>query len=440
MLIQTQLSNYTPEGKFVLECDSGWQMMMGRIRIMLDMVPDLHIDIMGPIVSDEEALIENQVVTSPFELNKDLFDKFGDRLRYIQHWIVPNALATRYDFDFDGLADKLFHDGTKYDFVYMNDPMLLRNFRAMFHIRGKHLPKFFVHSHFIDDPECPKFPVEASLWMGQCEAARKADYNFWQCESSMNIFFEQMAKEYAPHIVEEVRQKSSPWDDGYSRLEMRSKIHKKNVRFDLERVQYELVTKTVIFVPNRIGGRGRSSDYTNCGKFMFEIVPKLFKHRQDFVVIAGNPSQKFSNKELGELCPAFYNIVPDSLNRDEYKTVAHSIQGISVGLYNQDSYGGTSARELCEAGTIPYWADNYEYAEISKQVAIDNLNWNSDRLVKADLSNGVQALCDLIDYTKTLKNRTAPHMLHSSFGEVVYNRCAYEATTAAAVEKMELLV
>ena len=102
-------------------------------------------------------------------------------------------------------------NATEYTHVYMNDPMLLRHYKSLFYLAFKHKPKFVTHSHFIDNPENPKVPTEVSYWHGQVEAALKSDYNFWQCESSMNVFFESMSKQYSRELVEQVKNKSEPW-------------------------------------------------------------------------------------------------------------------------------------------------------------------------------------------------------------------------------------
>ena len=213
MLIQTQLSNYNKKGEFILEADSGWQMVMGRVREMLKRVPNLKIDVMTPKYE--------QLVTTPENVNQDLWAQYGgERLSFISHWITPNALATRYEFIMDEEVqalgiDRLSHK-EKYDWVYMNDPMLLRHFRAMFFLYGKYMPKFAVHSHFIDNPSCPKFPTEASLWWGQMEAAAKADINFWQCQSALDIFEQEARWTLHDDVVNTIMAKSSPWDDGFS--------------------------------------------------------------------------------------------------------------------------------------------------------------------------------------------------------------------------------
>jgi len=426
LLIQTQLSNYDSNGKFILEADSGWQMTMGRVRQMLKILPDLKIDVMGPLL--------DQLITSPYHLNKDLFESYEDRLRYVPHRIMPNALATRFDFDFTGLSDilNLRDPETRPDVVYLNDPMHLRNFKALFEVNVKQQPKFFVHSHFIDNPECPKFPTDASLWLGQCEAALRADYNFWQCESSMNVFFESFSKTYNETSLNIVKSKSSPWDDGYSSEEINSKIDFSNVRFNIDHFKNITKDKIVIFVPNRIGGQGRSSDYTNCGKFMFEILPKLREKRNDFVVIAGNPNQKFSNEELTSMCGhnGYVSIVPNALTRDEFKLVVKNSH-ISVGLYDQDSYGGTVARECVDLGCLPLWLDNYEYSTIARDAGYRYL-------ARPDFSNIVDVASGLIDRVK-VDGGLWRGIIVDELRKVVRQRCSYEKTTPIALKLMGLV-
>lgn len=428
LLIQTQLSNYDTKGNFILECDSGWQMVMGRVREMLKLNPELHIDVMGPLCS--------HLVTQPEDLNADLFNT--GRVQYLPHYIVPNALATRYDFDYDtlgrvlNLAEHKKHPELRYDAVYINDPMHLRTFKALFLLQGGYRPRYYVHSHFIDNPECPKFPEEASLWLGQCEAAIKADFNFWQCESSMNVFFESMAKTFQPDVVEAVKAKSLPWDDGYSQEEITSPPNLKNVRFDSTLFdKWKAEGKSVIFVPNRIGGKGRSSDYTNCGKFMFDVLPKLREQTQDFVVICGNPSQKIFNHELEEWCgkDGYVSLVPDAFNRDEFKVVARKAD-IAVGLYDQDTYGGTVARELVELGCMPLWLDVNEYSSIAFEAG------GYPYVAKPDWSDLVAVMHALM-VTKVV-NPVAIDKWRVALQRVVRQRCSYEATTSLAMTKMGL--
>jgi hypothetical protein len=444
ILVDTQLSNYDTYGTFVLEADSGWQMCMGRIRELLKLNPDLSIDILGPNVSTHRAFDHGQVITHPFNINPDIWGTYGPsgncRLQYVEHEVIPNALATRYDFNWKSLNRTLslnqHRNGSepKYDAVYVNDPMRFRALKALFHVAGGYSPKFFVHSHFIDDPACPKFPVEASLWLGQVEAAIRADWNFWQCQNSLDTFEREMRKQFLPHVVDDVLRKSSPWDDGYSMEEINSPVNMHNVRFDIAKLRRAVDGKMVIFVPNRIGGRGRSSDYTNCGKFMFDILPEIRKRRNDFVVIAGNPSQKFLNSELQTECGenGYVSLVPDALNRDEYRFIVKEFVDLVVSLYDQDTYGGTASRECIDLGCVPLWLDNYEYTSIAKEAKCDDFV-----LARTDFSD----IVDVADRLMTMIINEDPsiELASSRLQNVVRKRCSYESSTVAAAKLMGLI-
>lgn len=421
LLAQLQLSNYDSCGTWICECDSGFQMVFGRIREMLKLNPELRIDVIGPRRST--------LRTQPEDILPDLFA--SNRVNWIEIDIIANALATRYEFNFSQVGDALKlsdpqHE--RYDAVYINDPMLLRHYKALFLLVGKYLPRYYVHSHFIDNEEVPKFPKEASLWLGQCEAAIKADFNFWQCESAMNVFFESMAKQFQPSIVDAVRAKSLPWDDGFSASEINVPVDMFNVRFTQEEWKAKTQGKIVLFFPNRISPS--SGDYTNGMKFMFELLPKLRSRRQDFVVVCGNPNQKFSNAELEEKCgkDGYVSLTPDVFNRDEYKFVA-ARSDIALGLYNADAYGGTAARECVELGCMPQWLDNFEYSSLAREAGVEEYV-----LARPDFSDFVDVLDRIMSMTRPQRQD-----INQRLKSVVRQRCSYEETTHKAMQKMDLL-
>jgi len=433
LLVTTQLSNFV-DGKADLACDSGWQMCINRIREMLRLNPNLYVDIMGPN--------EDQLVQHPADVNPDLVAMYGEidvpRLRYIEHPIVTSALITRYDFKWSEIADSMGLEEHKadvtqrYDAVYVNDPMQLRAFKAMFHVVGGYQPKFFVHSHFVDVPEVPKFPAEASLWLGQCEATLKADYNFWQCESAMNQFFDSMGKWFVQDVVDDVRAKSQASDDGYSIAEITSPICQANLRFTDAEWRAKTNGKVVLFFPNRISQS--SSDYTRGWWFTHEFMPKLRQRRQDYVVVCGNPNMKLSNDELVQLCgPHGYVKLHDhTFNRDEYKYVA-SHSDIVVALYDakSDAYGGTASRECIELGCVPCWPSCNEYLSLAREARVEHL------LAKSDLS-------DLVDVADNLIGLAGSSSLplkqyNERLREVVRRRCSFEQTVPTMMKKMGLL-
>jgi hypothetical protein len=95
----------------------------------------------------------------PETISPDVFA--SGRVRWIEIPIIANALVTRYDFNFTAIAAAL--RGTQYDLVYVNDPMLLRSYMAVFHTLGGKRPRFVVHSHFIDNPESPKLQKNSNV-------------------------------------------------------------------------------------------------------------------------------------------------------------------------------------------------------------------------------------------------------------------------------------
>lgn len=435
LLVQTQLSNIV-NGKFDISCDSGWQMTINRCREFLKLNPDIHIDIMGPT---RKQLITDVELVNPDLWNAHGHDTDGDcRLTYVPHVIIPNALVTRYDFDWHGIQTELKLEEHKqdinkrYDAVYINDPMHLRAFKAMFHVVGGYQPKFYVHSHFIDTPECPKFPQEASLWLGQCEAALKADYNFWQCDSSMQEFFTSMGKWFTQDVVDDVRAKSMASDDGYSIAEITSPVDMSKLGFSPAIWHGYTKGKAVLFFPNRISPS--SGDYTNGMKFMFEVLPELRKRRQDFTVVCGNPNLKFPNNELLQRCGqhGYVKLHDFTLNRDEYKWVAaHS--DIVVGLYDKDAYGGTATRECIELGCVPLWLNLNEYANIAKQASYGHM------LAKADFSDLLDKADNLIGLAGAPSAQAVLRSYNEHLKKVVRRQCSYEQTVPAMMKKMGLL-
>jgi hypothetical protein len=373
-------------------------------------------------------------MTQPEEFAPEAFE--SGRLHILEKHTIPNAPATRYDFDMKAYSEILFDEyQDKYDAVFINDPALLPNFKALFFLYGKYVPKFFVQIHFVDHPIWSgraKFPAEVSLWDRQVEAMRKADINFWMCQPTADVVTEDMMKEYSGSVVHDMLAHSHIWDDGYSQYEASLPFDPKNLRFDPEKVNKQLEGKIVIFCPNRVGGKGRTSDYTHIGEFLFEKLPELRKFRQDFVVLAGNPSQKFLNSELEEMCgkDGYISIVPDAPNRDEYRWIRAN-SDISVHLYDTEHHGGVASRECVESGCLPLWTNCNEYKHMAEAGGYDIGMCNPDR------SDLVERLNTLMTYIRLQPSHA--RKTQEKLREAVRNRCAFERTTPAAMKLMGLL-
>jgi len=376
ILWQLQLSAYDTYGKFILTADSNWQVFVIKMRQMIKVDPNIHATIVMPYrdkcIEDVDVLLEEHGLTK----NVDV----------VRIMIRANALITRYDFPWamicDTLGDRLKH----FTHAYINDPMLLRHYKAMFHI-AKVNPKVITQVHFLDSPLSPVVDSDVSYWHGTVEALLKSDVCLWHCVSMLDVIHRALVQDYAPHIVKSIIDKGIVWKSGYSIEEIRKPVDTSKVRFDIEKLNGKLV----VWVPNRVGGLGRSLDYTNNGQFLFDIVPRLWKHRTDFVVLAGNPSQKISNDEIAGLCPAYVKLVDGPVNRDEYRLLS-SRADIVVGLYTNDTNGGLASLESIEFGAAPLFTDVYEY-----KTYFDSIAWPTELRVNEDLSDTHKVLCRLID-------------------------------------------
>lgn len=422
LLIAPQYSNYNREGIYMLHADSSANMTFNKLREMLRLDPKLTVDVLVPE--------RDQTLVQPEELTKDI--KGIERVTFLRQRLANNALKTRFDFKYDEVLAML-QSRPKYTHVYLMDPMLVRNFKAMFHISLKYRPFIICNSHFIDDPRNPVVPAEVQYWYGQVEGHIKADLNVWQCSSALETFCAAANEDFKTDLVQKIVDKSYSWDAGYSAKEMSTPVDEAAAtkRF-LHQIPKD---KIIVFVPNRMGGTingvQRSFDYTNAGKFVLEVVNEVWKKRQDFVVIAGNPNQKITNAEIEERVPAYLRLLEDgTFERHEYMYVARN-SDIVVGLFNVDSYGGTAWRECVDQGCTPLLADCYEQHTLLEKAHIpDHLR------VKADISNAADAFDSLLNYVKAHGKDNDVQVLMS---DLVKKECSFERTTKKAMKAMGML-
>lgn len=426
VLFQLQLSNYNTDGEFILECDSNFQLTVGRVREWLKHDPELRCDILVPRL--------HRVITQPETLTAKI--PGFDRVKFIRQPLSNHAIKTRYDFSFDQMEEVLEEHGKEYTHVYINDPMLFRHFKALFFMAFKTNPKFIVQNHFVDDLITPKFPSDVSMWHGQVEAALRADHNVFFTEHLLDDMTTSMWQHYNQVAIKQVTEKTLIWKGCYSSTETQQKVDVSKCRFDPFLLNREFIDKVIVLVPNRVGGMGRSSDYTNAGHFLFEVANAVFERRQDFIVIAGNPNQKFSNDELSKMCKPLVNLVPDTFTRDEYHALAR-MADINVGLYNKDTHGGTAWRECIDLGCLPLSNDMHEYKYFFDKV-------DYPFRVKNDLSDCAEVFEKMLDLIHPFKHpsisgRGYADEIQEKLRKAVVDECSYENSAQHDMKDIGLL-
>lgn len=412
ILWQLQLSCYDVNGVFNLTADSNWQVFVTKARQMVKVSPKLLIDVLVPPQKS---------------CSEDMWDMLKEHnltrnVRLVHVPIAPNAVRTRYDFPWHVYAKRLEQWMKTYTHVYVNDPMLTRHFRAMMYLM-KSNAKLITQVHFLDSPTSPIVDDRVSYWHGTIEGCTKSDVCLMHCDSMTEVFRNNLCVDYSEQFVERLMYKVDVWKSGYSIDEINEPINYDNVRFDLVEATSG---KKLVWVPNRIGGLGLSLDYTNNGYFMFDVVRKLWEKRQDFVVIAGNPSQKISNDKLAELCPAYVKLVPGSLNRDEYRHISRCAD-IVVGRYTNDTNGGLASLEAIEHGATPLFPNVYEYKRY-----FDVIDWPRQLRVRPDLQMVDETLDRLLDDVFTTEVKQKRDQLR----DFLRKYASYESTTPVVMKRL----
>jgi len=429
LLIAPQYSNYNRDGIYMLHADSTANMTFNKLRVMLQLDPEFTADVLVPPRELTQIQPEDLTASIPGI----------ERVTFLRHGLAPNAARTRYDFRYEEMK-QILASREKYTHAYIMDPMHVRNYKALFFLELKYMPKIVCNSHFIDDPDNPVVAKDIQYWFGQVEGHVKADLNVWQCKSAQDVF-ERAAIKHGlnPEFVEGLSEKSYCWDAGYSHYEMSQPVNEVLARKRFLRDFSDIdPDKFRVFVPNRMGGKingvERSLDYTNAGKFVLEVTNDVWTRRQDFVVIAGNPNQKITNAEIEERVPAYFRMLRDgTFEREEYRYVAKKCD-IVVGAFTVDSYGGTAWRECVDQGCMPVLADCYE-----QHVILEAAQWPMEMRIRPDLSNMASALEATMDYLRSLEKRGPANPLLDRIKKIVREECSFEETTRPAMVAMGML-
>lgn len=405
LFIWCQYSNYDRNGIFSLHNDSGWNMMSGRFRSFFNAIPNLKIYVNVPHVDQRKE--------TDSELFKHVKNEFDNRRIIGMPYMSPNhAFKIRYHFDYNewedqfGLLNRL-GDGLP-DAIICNDPLMVKNFKTLFKVSfNKNVP-IVSYNHFIDNPSEPKVPKEVQYWYAQVAGALAADLNAFTCRSTFDAFYKDLPIDFTQKVFTELMAKSTVWDDGFSMGDVQDKW---DVDLDAKLLQHN---EALIFFPNRIS---QYADYTNSQVFI-KAINELYKIRQDFSVIFGNPSQKTSNKEIAAMCPNTLILSDTEFKREQYRAILKNID-IHAGLYFDDKYGGCSWRECAYAGSLPISPSVYEYKWHGEAIGYPYL-------CKPDFSDLVSQLSNLIDCVSHRPEEAS--MLSDKLKDRVIRECSYEHT------------
>jgi glycosyltransferase involved in cell wall biosynthesis len=172
MLYMPQLS-VDVDGKWNLEADSNWRVAEDLFTGLFAKDQKLQIDLILPM---EEKLLDPTAV-----------DRLAARGKVTAvHTHLPNhPFENRFHFN-STFWRTLVKEG--YDVVWLNDPCLVMNVRAVYEACGVKQPLIVSYNHWIDNHFSKKTPESMSYYFRQVEGALYSDLHFTNTEFSKEFF------------------------------------------------------------------------------------------------------------------------------------------------------------------------------------------------------------------------------------------------------------
>ena len=269
------------------------------------------------------------------------------RVLFKAHDYPVDAFLNRQNFPARDMENLIKLD---YDLIINNIPEISRNIKSIIEI-NKLKTKLITQCFWLDCPEIgeAKVPTNMSYDWRQFDGFECSDWATFTCNSTKEAFIENSKHKFADKYVQNVLNKSSIWDFGYSQKEAD----------EYRPMLINRVPNPRILFLNRLSG----INYSHHEEF-FEVIRDIWKERQDFEVVFTNPSRKISFEEISEKCPAYVPYKDNKpLSRKEYWELLYA-GDVSVHLFTIERYSGCALRESIAANNIPIVAQCYEQERI----------------------------------------------------------------------------
>jgi hypothetical protein len=331
ILYVLQQSIYDSNGKWI-SADSNINMFAGIVSKILEIKPDWEFFVL---------------IGLPFKDIKKPTEILNHKnVHYIENNYPVSSVLSRYHFDVNNFV-KLFKE-VKPDVIWNNIPSLTRNWRAIIeeskNSSNVKNPLLINCNYWIDTLQEPKvFDERTSYGIRQIDGALAADLVPFTCNSTKEIFLEEVKLRLGDFYYKKILEKSTIWDFGFSSDELLQNYS--NKKFD----------KVTIVFPNRLSG----INYTHHKEFI-EAVNELYVERQDFQVIFTNPSQKISWETLRKNVLPLTILKTSNLTRKEYVNLLWS-SDIVVNLFDKERYGGCANVEAIFCKCLPIMTRYGEY-------------------------------------------------------------------------------
>lgn len=333
-----------------------------------------------------------------------------DRVKFIQYPFVVNAFLNRQNFCVEAFMNYVF-GVAKFDIIWNNIIELTRNIKTLYW-NYKIRPRIISCNYWMDCPiiDESKVPEEISYDWRQFDGAYASDLIPFTSNETKSAFFRNAAGKFNIKFLDQIFEKSTVWDFGFSTTEL-----------DYYKIKTdEKLCKKVILFPNRLSG----INYTHHLEFI-QAIKNLSEMRDDFYVVFTNPSQKISWDKLRRDVPNLLVVGEETLNRKEYIELLWG-SDIVVSLYTIERYGGCANTEAIYCDCIPVMT---RFGEYIRRVSLDY-----PLFVEKDFGNLVEILNTALDSSPNNTGILKDTLISESSIESVWKKVKKDVDKMLGVE------
>jgi glycosyltransferase involved in cell wall biosynthesis len=254
------------------------------------------------------------------------------------------------------------------DLVYTNDPCKVLAYKTFFYHKQNEFLPVMTRNHWVTGKIHRKVPEEIDFIIRQVEGSYIADFASYNSKSAKRMMIEN-AKEFFNDKVEEKLDRT-----GFVTETVDAK------KVDKYKTSKDKDSKFTILFAHRL------SYYTGWEE-AFDALKELYESGMDFTLIAPDPGNKFTQRELKKRYPFLQEIDKSSWSHEDYLRTCWKAD-LAIGNHNiPTTWGGLALTEPMAAYTVPIMPKKDGYLEMffreyDNEIFFENME-DFKRIVKA---------------------------------------------------------
>ncbi len=341
ILFDLQLSVLTSlkDGNFIFETDSNVNVARFTIKGLLKKSKNLHFYLLVPEKTKIEAIKRKKIKTVK-SFMKDIAN--NKRVTFIEYPYYGNPFIDRMSFNSRNLKKEL--KDIKIDLVYTNDPNKVLAYKTFFYQQQNEFVPVISRNHWVTGKLHRKVPKKIDFIIRQIEGTLNSDFSTFNSKTAIKMLIENSKEHFNDNVRKAIRKKSVPIDT-----------------VDLEKVDsfkndFKFDKFTILW--------GHRLSYYTGWEEVFNVLNKIYEKRKDFILVAPDPGNKFSQKELKKKYPFLSQINKKKWSHEDYLKMCWTAD-LVIGNHNiPTTWGGLALTEPMTAETAVLMPKKDGYLEM----------------------------------------------------------------------------